>query len=154
MEALSKLGLFNPAVIAYAKKPRLLSGRGGYYDLVRVPHGHVPVTKVFLWSRLPIPVREIRNDHYFKCPECGAPSFFKIDSAYSCRNCRFGLDHADWEDVMRLDRRFQLRWMRTRRHDYFRALWKSLEVLVLPFLVVSGRAWYVYSERKRYQRGL
>lgn len=126
-------------------KPKIRPRQGGYYDLVRVPHGHIPVTKLRLWRRLPIPVREIRGDDYFRCPECGSPSFFKID--ISCRNCA-----ARGSDSWLLGESILQRWQNRDRRDYFRMFLKRLECLVLPVLVLAGKAWYVRSERRRWQR--
>ena len=124
-------------------EPFLCPGQGLYYDLVRVPHGHIPVSKVFLWKRFPLLVREIRGDKYFSCPECGMPSFFKVDVC--CRECAArGTDR--WsvgENILR-------RWENRSRRDYFRNLLKMLEVLVLPVLALLGKAWYVRSERRHF----
>ena len=122
-------------------KPKIRPRQGLYYDLVRVPHGHIPVSKIFLWKRFPLLVREIRGDKYFSCPECGMPSFFKVDVC--CRGCAArGLNR--WsvgENILR-------RWENRSRRDYFRRLLKDLEVLVLPVLALSGSAWYVRSDRR------
>ena len=122
-------------------KPFLRPGQGLYYDLVRVPHGHVPVGKVWLWSRFPLIVKEFRGNTYFKCPECGLPSFFKSDIC--CRNCAAN-GKSSWfvgENILR-------RWQNRDRRDYFRKFLKDLEVLVLPVLALMGKAWYVRSERR------
>jgi hypothetical protein len=114
------------------KKLRPLDGC--YYDLVRVPHGHVPVTKVGLWLRLPLPVKDLRGEDYFECPRCGEPSFFHS----FCFECDqdYSLGYVDW------------RWSRSFwRRQYFRRLLKSVELLFLPILVLLGRAWYVESLR-------
>jgi hypothetical protein len=129
-------------------KPKLKPGQGGYYDLIRVPHGHVPVTKVFLWCRLPLPVREIRGDTYFRCPECGSLSFFKVDIC--CRTCAFGLELNSPEEYFRARDRLFNRWQNRDRRDYFRNILKRLECLVLPLLVLLGKAWYVRSKRRKY----
>jgi hypothetical protein len=129
-------------------EPKVRPRIGNYYDLVRVPHGHVPVGKVFLWKRFPLLVREIRGDDYFKCPECGMPSFFKVDIC--CRGCaaRGANRWSVGENILR-------RWENRSRRDYFRKFLKDLEILVLPVLALMGKAWYVRSERRHcsdYQR--
>ena len=127
-------------------EPFLRPGQGLYYDLVRVPHGHVPVGKVFLWKRFPLLVGEIRSNNYFKCPSCGALSFFKSDIC--CRDCAANGKYS-WivgENILR-------RWQNRDRRDYFRKFLKTLEVLVLPVLALLGRAWYVRSDRRHWKDG-
>lgn len=131
----------------YIERPCLLGklrpAAGLYYDLIRVPHGHIPVPRVKLWALLPLPVLEFRDYDFFSCPECGEPSFFKIN--YACWNC---------EDVLEYDcgrkawRAWQARVHRRARRIYFRGLVKRLEYLLLPVLLLMGKAWYVRSERK------
>lgn len=119
-------------------KPHIRPVFGRYYDLVRVPHGHVPVGKVWLWRSFPLLVREIRDDKFFKCPECGHSEFFKNESW--CRCCGVQNPEFDWEAMRR-------RAQNRRRRAYFRNLAKQVEVLVLPVLAFCGLAWYVRSER-------
>jgi predicted RNA-binding Zn-ribbon protein involved in translation (DUF1610 family) len=124
-------------------KTKIRPGQGLYYDLIQVPHGHVPVGKVFLWKRFPLLVREFRDNSYFKCPECGAPSFFKVN--YQCPICDDGRDDEHgW---------LRPKFRRRERRDYFRKFLKDLEVLVLPVLALMGKAWYVRSERRHWRDG-
>ena len=111
---------------------------GRYYDLIRVPHGHIPVPLAKLWSRLPIPVKEIRDENYYSCPVCGEPSFFKI--RYACRYC---LDEFDYDP--KLEDWAWKEYQRRMRRDYFRNFLKRIEYLILPFLILIGKAWYVRS---------
>ena len=127
-------------------KPKIRPRQGLYYDLVRVPHGHIPTGKVFLWKRFPLLVREIRGNDYFKCPKCRASSFFKVDD--ECRMCVAKLDELSPADWCRANIRFVVNSARRERRDYFRNLLKTLEVLVLPVLALLGKAWYVRSERR------
>ncbi len=134
-------------------KPHIQPIFGQYYDLIRVPHGHLPVGKVFLWRRLPIPVREIRDDKYFRCPICGETSFFKV-SQFDCIICwskreeqRQQLCRRDNDAWLRLSMRYAAEKVRFERSEYFRRFWKQLECLVLPLLVLAGKAWYVRSMR-------
>ena len=127
-------------------KPKIRSRIGNYYDLIRVPHGHIPVSKIVLWKRFPLLVREIRGDKYFMCPECGNNSFFKSDIC--CRVCA-AHGKASWfvgENILR-------RWQNRDRRDYFRRFLKNLEVLMLPVLALLGKAWYVRSERRHWKDG-
>lgn len=115
--------------------------KGRYYDLIRVPHGHIPVSKLYLWKNYPIEAKETRTYNYFQCPECGNPSFFKVSS------CEYDGFYGYGNDAE------ERRWRRVRRrerNDYFRRLWKDLEGLALPFLVLIGKAWYVRSDRLHY----
>jgi len=122
------------------RRPR----EGRYYDLVRVPHGHIPVPKVNMWSGFPIPVREIRGYDYYHCPNCGQPSFFKVN--VMCRYCEddASYDYAsDGEQEEAMSRIYRLR----SRRNYFREIWKRLEYLILPVLVLLGQSWYVEARR-------
>jgi len=106
---------------------------GGYYDLVRVPHGHIPVPLVRgLWRYLPLPVREFRTWEFYECPLCGTPSFFK-GVCWECQDW-------DWAAAERY-------YSRRRRREYFRAVWKRVELWLLPLLLLLGRAWYVRARR-------
>lgn len=128
-------------------KPKLRPAQGGYYDLVRVPHGHLPVTKVFLWRRLPIPVREIRDGNYFRCPECGSKSFFKPPPCRVCISRNEELYRIDFDRWFREADQRAAKAIQHERRDYFRRFWKQLECFALPLLVLAGRAWYVRSMR-------
>ena len=104
-----------------------------YYDLVRIPHGHIPVPRIKLWKYLPMPIKEIRTYGYFHCPECGSPSFFKIiDYCMNCYPLREGYEE-------RCNQRL--------KGEKNRDRWKKLEYMLLPLLVLLGKAWYVPSER-------
>lgn len=92
---------------------------GGYFDLIRVPHGHIPVGKVFwLWRKKKIQVREIRGYDYFSCPVCSTPNFYRACSYHNYY--RTGL---------------------------YRAFMKKVENLFLPLLILFGKAWFVASNR-------
>jgi hypothetical protein len=105
---------------------------GKYYDLIRLPHGHIPVPKVRLWSALPLKVKEVRDWCYFRCPSCGQPSFFK--QTFSCSWCAYIEVSKSW-------------YKHKKRREYFRSIKKKLEYLFLPFLILTGKAWYVSSIR-------
>lgn len=107
-----------------------------YYDLIRIPHGHIPAPMANFWSSFPIPIKEKRGWDYYYCPMCGSGSFFKVDVACWC--CQYDFDYNFLHRV----------YEKKRRHDYFRRLWKKLEYLFLPILVLIGKAWYVRSERR------
>ncbi len=115
-------------------KIKLRPAVGLYYDLIRVPHGHVPVGKVWLWKRFPLLIKQVRDDKFFKCSQCGSPSFFKTNHCPNC-TCWF---HPNRLHILA-------------RRDYFRNLAKSLEILVLPVLALLGKAWYVHSERLHFR---
>jgi len=132
-------------------KQKIRSINGLYYDLVRVPHGHVPAGKVFLWGRFPLAVKEFRGDNFFKCPECGSPSFFKIDGY--CRCCASELDDAGIYEWDIFSSKMNIRSVRRQRRAYFRCFLKDLEVLVLPVLALFGKAWYVRADRRHWRDG-
>jgi len=116
---------------------------GLYYDLIRVPHGHIPAPMTNLWSALPIPVKDERGCDYYYCPNCGEPSFFKINSW--CRTCE-AWDLVDDEIVRRYKRR--------RRRKYFKEIFKRIEYWFLPILILLGKAWYVGSTRLKWSYDL
>jgi len=120
---------------------KMIPKYGRYYDLIRVPHGHIPAPKANLWSGLPIPVKEIRGPDFYACPECGNPSFFKIN--YVCYECEDNFQYCDpkWED------RAYVRFKRRMRRRYFKDILKRIECWLLPVLVLTGKAWYVVSNR-------
>lgn len=135
-------------------KPVMTAARGLYYDLIRVPHGHVPVGKVWLWRRFPLLVKEFRGESYFKCAECGAKSFFK-ESPGRCQNCNSRLYFGFSPNVRDKARNILFaKSMRLARRDYFRRFLKDLEVLTLPVLALAGKAWYIRSERTHYRDNL
>ena len=125
--------------------PKQRATTGLYYDLIRVPHGHIPAPKTNLWSHFPIPVKEFRDYGFFHCPECGRPSFFSINGM--CMDCEEEMSYLQDEEIWR-------RGMRRRRRKYFKGLLKRIEYLILPFLVLTGKAWYVHSERYHFSDGM
>ena len=115
-----------------------------YYDLIHVPHGHIPAPLTNLWSNLPIPIKEKRDWDFYYCPCCGEPSFFKIH--FACWQCQDDFEEfGAWD----LEKRMRHRYYRKRRRDYFRNVFKRLEYLFLPILILLGKAWYVWSMRRR-----
>jgi hypothetical protein len=128
------------------KLPKTKPAQGLYYDLIRVPHGHIPTPMVNLWSHFPLPVKEFRDDDYYFCPECGGPSFFKIDTM--CRSCKdiayYDVGRAGWLHAVQKER-----WRLRRK--YFRNFLKRIEYLILPFLVLIGKAWHVRSLRPHFK---
>lgn len=111
---------------------KLRAKNGRYYDLIKVPHGHIPTPLVNLWSNFPIPVKERRGWDYYYCRFCGTPSFFKG----ICRQCEYDFE---WDMLASY-------YQKKKRREYFRKLWKRLEYLYLPLLVLTGKAWYVRSK--------
>lgn len=106
-----------------------------YYDLVKIPHGHVPAPMVRFWRWLPMPLNGYRTEWTFSCPVCGEPSFFKIwDMCWDCEQ------YGDWSyDDDRYKRR--------REREKWRRRWKTLEYVFLPLLVLLGKSWYLRSTR-------
>jgi hypothetical protein len=109
-----------------------------YYDLVRIPHGHIPAPMIKFWSWLPIPIRGQRDEYTFRCGTCGSPSFFK---SFHCETCY------DWYED---DPRSEKKWKELREKENIRAKWKNWEYRLLPLLVLIGKAWYMPSERLTY----
>lgn len=106
---------------------------GFYYDLVRVPHGHIPAPMVKFWKKLPIPIGGQRDTKTFHCINCGAPSFFKNpDYCFSCATYRW--DSHD-EDHKEKEKRRQRK--------------KDIEYALLPILILLGKAWYLRTTRFR-----
>lgn len=116
---------------------------GKYYDLIRIPHGHIPSPKANFWSCLPMPVMEYRDYNFYYCPVCGAPSFFKI--RFACYTCQEEMQYEGTDEWA------YRRYKRKQRNDYFREILKRLEYLCLPFLIVLRKAWYVESVRKHWR---
>jgi len=126
------------------RRPR----EGRYYDLVRVPHGHIPVPKVNAWSGFPIPFREVRGYDYYRCPNCGGPSFFKVNAmCLDCEDDDFNREYESEEDYRSQERDRERKYRLRVRRDFFRGIWKRLEYLVLPALILLGEAWYVEARR-------
>lgn len=121
---------------------KLAPVNGYYYDLIKLPHGHVPVPKARLWSHLPVPIREFRGEDYYECPCCGQPSFFKVE--YACRECDNDLGYYDGYDPEK-----EVYRIRRQRRNYFRQFLKRIEYLFLPLLVLTGKAWYVLASSRR-----
>jgi hypothetical protein len=94
-----------------------------------------------LWGSLPLPIREKRGQDFYFCPECGEPSFFKIDGW--CDEC----DRIMEDCGLTPSRKFYARVIRRKRRTYFRRFLKQLELLLLPLLVLLGKAWYVRTTR-------
>ena len=117
---------------------------GRYYDLIHVPHGHIPTPMTNLWSSLPIPIKQTRDAQFYFCPECGEPSFFKIN--YMCNWCEedYSWNLSEWQEVA------WRRYERRRRRKYFKEIFKRIEYLFLPIHVLLGKAWYVQSVRLHY----
>jgi len=113
---------------------------GRYYDLIHVPHGHIPTPLMNLWSHLPLPIKDFRTGSFYRCPECGMGSFFKVNS---------WCDQCDYEFTYETSygKYIKRRYHRRRRRKYFKELLKQVEYWFLPILVVLGKAWYVRSER-------
>ena len=116
------------------------SEKGLYYDLIRIPHGHIPAPKVKFWKSLPIPIKGTRTQDTFHCPWCGRPSFFKVFD--QCRVCDWEQED-DWETWKFNEARYQKRLKREKG----RKRWKRLECALLPLLVLFGKAWYMRSAR-------
>ena len=113
-----------------------------YYDLVRVPHGHIPAPMVKFWGWFPLPIKDKRTYNTFICPNCGSPSFFKVWD--SCNWCQY------------YDEEFYDRTYINQKREKWRRRWKDLEYALLPLLVLLGKAWYMRSERyniRDYMRG-
>ena len=99
-----------------------------YYDLVRIPHGHIPAPMIKFWSWLPIPVKGQRDWGTFHCPVCGSPSFYK--TRYGCNECQYD-NEQEWKSYRQRERK--------------RRNWKRLEHFLLPLYVLFGKAWYMPS---------
>ena len=107
-----------------------------YYDLVRIPHGHIPAPRIRFWAWLPIPIKGMRTWNTFYCPTCGSPSFFKARGY--CDSC--GPDFDDNEQM----------WKSLKKKEAVRNRWKRFEEIILPLLILLGKAWYMPSERLTY----
>jgi len=115
-----------------------------YYDLVRIPHGHIPAPMIKFWSWLPIPIKGQRDWDTFHCPVCGGSSFYKV-KAY-CEDCASFFEEDEGKT-----------WRAWKERDTKRWKWKRLEHALLPLLVLIGKAWYLpsvqltaFEERKKY----
>jgi len=105
-----------------------------YYDLIRLPHGHVPAPKAHFWSWLSVPVKTVRDYNTFTCPTCGEGTFFKTWS--DCGNCRY-----DFNDLSASHY--------DERREKLRGILKNLEYALLPLLILLGEAWYMPSTRPK-----
>lgn len=119
---------------------------GKYYDLVKLPHGHIPAPLIRLWSSIPLPVKAIRDEYYYCCPECGEPSFFKIN--YMCWQCQ---DFYEYNCGQKVFNNAWRRHKRRKRRKYFKEILKKIEYLVLPILALVGKAYYVESKRGHFR---
>jgi len=115
-----------------------------YYDLIEIPHGHIPAPMVRFWDWLPIPVGDNRNYHTYYCPRCGEPSFFKQD--FACQRCDLKMDWSDFNNIRR--------WDEYQDREKWRNRWKQLEYIFLPILVLLGKAKYMKSVRIHYTDSL
>ena len=111
-----------------------------YYDLIKIPHGHIPAPMVEFWKWLPIPVVGKRTSKTFYCPNCGCSSFFKAN--YSCESCR-----EYYEDTEESYKRWNKRYEQRRKREKKRARWKNIEYAILPLLILTGKAGYLRSIR-------
>jgi len=107
-----------------------------YYDLVKIPHGHIPAPMIKFWGWLPIPEGPQRTYNTFHCPTCGSPSFFK--TGLSCPDCEWNQE--DNEQT----------WKKYIKRENGRRKWKRFEHAILPLLVLTGQAKYMVSERLTY----
>jgi hypothetical protein len=105
---------------------------GNYYDLIRVPHGHVPAPKVKLWGGYAVPIKEVRDECTFHCLRCGEPNFFKV---HYCNEC---VEYGE-NVVVEVDE----------TREKIRRIIKDAEAALLPLLVLLGVAWYMPSVRTR-----
>ena len=117
-----------------------------YYDLVKIPHGHIPAPMVKFWSWLPIPIKGKRTSTTFFCPNCGEPSFFKIRER--CNWCEQWWDEND-DEVSYKEMRKKYDWKRKR--EKWRRRWKELEYALLPLLILFGKAGYLRSVRYHFR---
>jgi len=107
-----------------------------YYDLVKIPHGHIPAPMIKFWGWLPIPIKGNRDYDTFHCPTCGCSSFYK--TGITCRYCDFRDD--DNEQV----------WKKHQKREKNRKKWKRFEHAILPLLILFGKAWYMPSVKLTY----
>lgn len=130
---------------------------GDYYDLIEVPHGHIPVPLLFrLWKYLPIPEGRQRDRKFYSCPECGRFSFFKIEKW--CRNCDIDLE-CWYDENYEYDRRMKekkygemvVHWQNREKKEIMRLKWKRLEHLILPILLLIGKIKYNKSKESPYR---
>ena len=135
-----KLVLALGKLLLRAEKMKVRPKYARYYDLIRVPSGHIPAPMIRLWSSLPIPVKQLRTERLYRCPVCGEPSFFKI--RYACWECEMYM-----EDNPEFQKQVMRDYRKRQRREYFRNMRKKIEMLLLPFLVLIGKAWYVRSPR-------
>lgn len=132
-EIVTEKELFEMSKWGIISCPTAKPEKGRYYDLIKVPHGHIPVSQIKLWSKLLIPIKAFRGYGYFRCPECDSPSFFRL--IFDCGCCGAFMEGG------------YKRFLRRQRRRYFKGILKRLESLILPILVFTGKAYYVRSER-------
>jgi len=109
-----------------------------YYDLVRIPHGHIPAPMIKFWDWLLIPVKGQRDYSTFHCNICGSSNFFK--QGYGCNDCGGSYPGMDDEND----------WKNNQLKEKTRKKWKHLEHAILPLLILFGKAWYMPSVRLTY----
>lgn len=126
-----------------AKLLKLKPKNGAYYDLIHLPHGHIPVPRCNFWSSFPIPLKDYRDENYYRCPECKTPSFYQITDM--CWECQTFYDQY-YSEIQFLQA--QARTQRRQRRRYFKRFLKTIEYWLLPFLVLLGKAWYVKAIRR------
>ena len=96
-----------------------------YYDLIEVPHGHIPAPLLFpLYRFIPLREGEPRDESFFSCPICGAASFF----SGVCSFCEEELSDPEL-------RKYEV-------HEGIRHLLKSIEHLFIPVLWLFGAVKY------------
>jgi len=109
-----------------------------YYDLVSIPHGHIPAPMIKFWDWLPIPIKGQRDYSTFHCQICGSPSFFK--QGHGCHDC--GGSYIRMDD--------EKEWVKHQGKEKTRKKWKRFEHAILPLLVLFGKASYMPSVRLTY----
>jgi hypothetical protein len=105
-----------------------------YYDLIELPHGHIPAPKIKFWRKVPIPIGRPRNENFFQCFTCGESSFFKT---FSCGWCEgYGGCDSDYQAYKKYHKR-----------EKSRMRWKKVEYAILPLLLLFDKVRYNQSTR-------
>lgn len=112
---------------------------GNYYDLITVPHGHIPSSKIFLvWKIFPIPIsKKLRDFDTFSCPVCGERSFFKI--IMWCRNC-------DQELIGERYTKEKEKYKERKSNHQHKQKLKIIENIFLPIFIIIGKAKYMRTD--------